>query len=93
MTEASNWPPSYRLRYSNRARHVNLRICPRNGLEIITPPRFNFNEIPMLLEKHRRWIERTYHRLKPSLTRIDEPEIPSQILFSSLHPTSEHMLN
>jgi predicted metal-dependent hydrolase len=64
-----------------------LRICSFNGLEIITPARFNFNEIPALLEKHRGWIERTYRRLKPSLTKVNEPEIPSQILFSSLQQT------
>ena len=53
----------YRIRISSRAQHVRLYLRPHQGLEVVVPERFNLALIPGIVEKHRRWIERTTRRL------------------------------
>lgn len=48
---------SYTVRIHPRARHVRLRIDPREGLIVTVPPRFDHSRIPALLAQRRDWIE------------------------------------
>lgn len=71
--------PPYSLRRSLRARSVSLHICPRRGLELVVPQRFNHDKIPSILLKHQRWIAKTWQRIQPRLDRNEEDYFPKQL--------------
>jgi hypothetical protein len=52
------WPPPARLRRSRRARHVSLRISPRDGLVVVVPEGFAPSRYLEILAARRAWIER-----------------------------------
>ena len=65
------WPPPYKVRFSDRAKHMQLKIHPRTGLEVIIPSfrkRYNINK---LLNEKRTWIEKNLHII--SKTPNNEP--------------------
>jgi predicted metal-dependent hydrolase len=74
---------SYTLVQSKRAKSIQFKICRKRGLQVIVPRRFDQNEIPILLNKHKRWIERTWNRIKPSL--ILEDNLPEFIQLLSIN--------
>ncbi|TVS11546.1 MAG: M48 family peptidase [Wenzhouxiangella sp.] len=55
-SESSELP--YRVRVHPRARHVRLRIDPRQGLIVTVPARFDRRRIPALLADRAEWIRR-----------------------------------
>lgn len=48
--------PPYTVRVHPRARHVRLRLDPRDGLIVTVPPRFDQRRIPRLLAERSDWI-------------------------------------
>lgn len=54
--------PPYTVRVHPRARHVRLRLDPRDGLIVTVPPRFDQRRIPGLLAARRDWIEKVSRR-------------------------------
>ncbi len=52
----------YTVRVHPRARHVRLRLDPRDGLIVTVPARFDQRRIPGLLEERRDWIEQVSRR-------------------------------
>ena len=54
--------PPYTVRVHPRARHVRLRLDPRDGLIVTVPPRFDQRRIPGLLAERRDWIEQVRRR-------------------------------
>jgi predicted metal-dependent hydrolase len=46
----------YRLRKSERARRVRLRVTLEHGLEVIVPARFDARRVPALLRERESWI-------------------------------------
>lgn len=78
MPESFSWPPDFTIRHSHRVRQVRLQMCPRHGLEIVVPMAFKVENAGDILEKHRAWIERTWLRMKPQVTRSEEI-IPEKI--------------
>lgn len=81
----SLWPPTYNLRFSQRARRVNLKFCPTNGLEIVVPNKFNVQRIPNIIEQHRGWIERTQQKLKNIAKDRTEELLPITINLAALN--------
>lgn len=54
-----NWPPQYNLRISKKARNVQLKIIPNQGLEIVIPIKKQKSiVITELLSEKRSWIEK-----------------------------------
>lgn len=53
---------SYRVRVHPRARHVRLRMDPRDGLVVTVPARFDRRRIPALLEQRAEWIRQARRR-------------------------------
>jgi predicted metal-dependent hydrolase len=49
--------PGYSIRVSSRARHVNLRVTPEEGLTIVVPRRFSMDELPAILDEKKAWID------------------------------------
>ncbi len=71
------WPPEYRLRKSRRAKYLQLKICPQEGLEVVVPYRFGVYDLDNFLTTHRAWIEKKlkiFHK-KSSLSK----GIPTEI--------------
>ncbi len=56
--------PKYRIRQSTRARHVNLKICPVDGLVVVVPRDFDEQLIPALIYQQRRWIESQFEKFR-----------------------------
>lgn len=56
--------PGYRVRESNKAKRVQLKMSLRRGLEIVVPSGFNHQNIPGVLERNRRWLERAARRVQ-----------------------------
>lgn len=79
------WPPTYTLRQSTRARYVQLRITKRGGLEVIAPLNFELQYTPDLLQRHRRWIEKVWERTQPILPH--QCVLPEQIHIAALEQT------
>ncbi len=65
---------SYNVRVSTRARYVYLRFSRQRGLEVVVPRGYDVANIPPLLERKRKWIERI--RLK---FEKQEPFLPPPV--------------
>ncbi len=50
--------PDYKVRESHKAKHVNLKISPRDGLEIVVPKGFDHRRIPEILQQKQKWINK-----------------------------------
>ncbi|MBD2096096.1 M48 family metallopeptidase [Trichocoleus sp. FACHB-591] len=50
--------PNYKVRESHKAKHVNLKISPHHGLEVVVPKGFDHRRIPEILQKKQKWIDK-----------------------------------
>jgi predicted metal-dependent hydrolase len=74
--------PTYTVRESNKAKHVNLRLSNDGQLEVVVPPGFDRAEIPAIIVKHQRWLERASQRLErrqPKAAHLSTAALPQQI--------------
>ena len=55
--------PAYRIRESQRAKRVSLKISVEGEVEVVVPPRFDHSQIPDLIEQRRDWIIKTRAKL------------------------------
>lgn len=55
--------PAYKIRESQRAKHVSIKISVQGEVEVVVPPRFDHSKLPHILEKRRAWIVKTRSRL------------------------------
>ena len=81
---------SYTVKIHPRARHVRLRLDPREGLVVTVPKRFDQRRVPGLIAERREWIEsiqasmnRARSGLDPALVsarpaRVDLPAVAEQ---------------
>lgn len=78
-------PTDYRIRESRRAKHVRLRVCPHQGLEVVIPPGFDPKAIPEILLQKQRWLDKVFrqiesHRqLNSTQTKSLHEPLPSRI--------------
>lgn len=75
--------PLYNLRPSPRARRVTIKICRQQGLELIVPRNFNPQKVPAILQKHQRWIERTWKRIQ-ALPLPEPITLPTSLHLSAI---------
>ncbi|MDB9525532.1 SprT family zinc-dependent metalloprotease [Oscillatoria sp. CS-180] len=64
--------PNYKVRESNRARHVSLKVSFQGNLEVVVPQGFNPKEIPDILERRRGWITKTLKRIEKQRDALPE---------------------
>ncbi len=62
--------PAYSIRRSARAKHVNLKVCPTDGVVVIIPKGYNEERIPALLAENHAWLTSKLSQL-PDLTLAD----------------------
>lgn len=82
-----NWPPTYTVRYSERARRVNLKFRATSGLEIVVPKNFKPTRIPQILEQNRRWIEQTQQKIVTFTADLPKGILPIVINLLALNQT------
>lgn len=87
MTAVLAWPPSYVIRYSKRAKSINLRISPVKGLEIVLPYDTPQTMAQRFLEQHRSWVEKHVAMLQPEVIAYEARryELPSEIVLPLLN--------
>lgn len=56
MSELTDDELVWDLRVSRRARRARLQVKPYGGLEVVIPPRFPRDEIPLFIARHETWI-------------------------------------
>ena len=79
LVELDKWPPDYTVKAHPRAKHVKFKVSQRYGLEIVTPKRFNKNEIPELLEKHKTWITKQLVQLAQVKESPPDQTLPNEV--------------
>jgi len=80
------WPPTYQLRVSQRAKHVNIHLSPEKGLELIIPRNCSEQEGLAFLNSKRRWIEKHLPLLS---SRPKTKVIPQRVTLQSLQKSWE----
>ncbi len=55
--------PDYKIRISQRAKHVSIKISVQGEVEVVVPPSFDQDQLPKILEKRREWIVKTRSRV------------------------------
>ncbi len=74
----------HRIRYSNRAKHVSLRINSEQGLEVVLPRGVSTDCIADLLERKQSWIRRHLKKLDSRPAHTEPLSIPSQLDFQAV---------
>lgn len=79
MNDVISWPPPFSVKKSARARHVRLQATVQRGLELIVPMRFNHQEIPVILQDNKSWIEKQLATIQQTLSNLDAQALPAEI--------------
>ena len=79
----AQWPPTYTIRRSNRARRLQLQFHPVKGLEIVIPRRTRHVDVELLINSHQSWIK---SRLQHATTAAPVL-LPDSITLSMLSET------
>jgi hypothetical protein len=77
----------YQIRYSNRAKHVSIRVSNLGEVEVVVPQGFDSRKLPGILEKRQDWIAKTIQRVKAERQTFASDTsrgLPRQILLRSL---------
>jgi predicted metal-dependent hydrolase len=81
---------AYRLRKSERARRVRLRVTVEHGLEVVIPARFDAARVPALLQQRRRWIHAALERAEATRALLGYTgawKLPAAIVLPALGRT------
>jgi predicted metal-dependent hydrolase len=72
---------SYRVRESERARRVSLKIDPRKGLEVVLPSGVDLESIEWLLRDRQQWILKHLTRFGEADTAVQRRYVSGETLF------------
>ena len=73
--------PAHRVRVSARARRIGLRVLPGTGLEVVLPRNADPACVPLLLTRHRVWIEKHLRRMPDGPSRHETAcAVPERVL-------------
>ncbi len=70
---------AYRVRHSNRARHLQIRVSPWRGVEVIVPPRCPPARVEAFVAANRVWIDKTQARLGMAAPARQQDLLPELI--------------
>lgn len=63
FSSCADWRRFLRVRRSNRARHVRLKVHHSGQVELVVPQRFDERRLPAILDEHDAWVQRTLQRI------------------------------
>lgn len=72
--------PPVRLRASARAKHLQIRVSPWAGVEVIVPRRRTPREVEQFLASHRGWIRKAWQRLLKEYPEAGSLRLPERIV-------------
>ncbi len=75
---------NYRVKVSNRAKHVSLKVTPTDGLVVVVPKGFNQSLLDDLVASRQAWIEKTLRRYKDFSFQEKEATLPDEICLPAL---------
>jgi predicted metal-dependent hydrolase len=79
--------PTYTIKKSSRAKYVKLRVSAQQGLEIVIPTSFDVKEIPSVILRNKKWIEKQFIRLAKSPLANVARALPHQIELTAMRQT------
>ncbi|NIR62187.1 MAG: M48 family metallopeptidase, partial [Gammaproteobacteria bacterium] len=68
--------PAYRVRLSDRARRLQLKVSPLGQVEVVVPRGTDPEVASTFVGRHRQWLERTLARLGRN---TDDPELTAPL--------------
>jgi len=69
----------YRIRESQRARNVTLKVSRRNGLEVVVPEGFDYHLLPEILSSRQSWIDGQLARFESLPGRFEQDWPPKHL--------------
>lgn len=72
--------PAVRLRASTRAKHLQIKVSPWAGVEVIVPRRRTPGEVEQFLASHRGWIRKAWQRLLKEYPEAGTLCLPERIV-------------
>lgn len=60
MTAEDTDTPAWQIRPSRRARRLQIRVSPWQGVEVVVPPRTSVREVEKFVSTHRKWAARAW---------------------------------
>ena len=73
--------PTYSVKESQRAKHVNIKVLTNGDLQVIIPQGFDRRRIPEILQRKQRWIEKTVSRVKERQSEVQLQKTPPLDIF------------
>jgi len=71
--------PPLRLRASARARHLQIKVSPWQGVEVIVPRRRSAREVEQFVAGNREWIRRAWLKLLKEYPQAGSVQLPEHI--------------
>lgn len=75
--------PEYRWRRSTRAKQLQVRITPWQGIEVVIPTHTSKERVRAFLARQRQWIRSTWSEMQAQLTDADQ-ELPRELDLQAL---------
>ncbi|HEX7047155.1 MAG TPA: SprT family zinc-dependent metalloprotease [Gammaproteobacteria bacterium] len=83
-SEPAELVPPVRLRASARAKHLQIKVSPWAGIEVIVPRRRTPREVEQFLGNHRDWIHKAWQRLLKEYPEAGSLRLPERIVIPLL---------
>lgn len=64
--------PPYRVRESDRARHVSIKVHLNGQVEVVVPRGFDQTQVPQLLQRRQAWLKQTVEQLERQTAHLTE---------------------
>ena len=80
LDDAAGSPAAWRVRASERARRLTVRIIPGGDVEIVVPSGTRPRAVQQFVSRHRRWIDRKVAQYQPAGAAAGD-EIPALVRF------------
>ncbi|VAW89389.1 Putative predicted metal-dependent hydrolase [hydrothermal vent metagenome] len=59
----SSQTPDYKIRISQRAKRMQLKVSPLGTIEVVLPKNMNARHVPLFVAEHQHWIEQTQKQM------------------------------
>lgn len=75
--------PAINVRVSARARHLQIKVSPWKGVDVIVPRRRSQKEVAQFLASHREWIDRAWAKLLQEYPKAGQLRLPERVVLDA----------